>query len=456
MEKIKKFLLLIVIAALGYFGYSHYTNKDVGDKPADSTWHNTGKVTLRISSGNTGGGHADFSPAIGSLLAPGQTWPNVNGGDYGYLVIDILNGPTYLTTTTVHWKGPKPDYKPIDPPVSEDGSDKPDNLLKFTKNGDGTYNVEYTKTSVSAPPTIGLINWEGGQTGKSPFATPASYWVQDYGFEDTTRWTSDGTSTVQGTQETGSDKYGYNYGSRAYPVNILNEAYAVNNDAYGVGMNGVWQIDIKIGSNGGVGSPDSSYCETFYLAERADMIWDVKNYLDDSPEGGSRAKSQYGREIDIMETKWQPTGPQVNLPNGDPTNTLSQMGWNTDLAGKHGYNKLATTWDSLYKAPGTDFATFGVAILSEGLYFYGYKGATQVYCIGPLVEKNDNYTQKNPFVPYIGTWTNQDLGKPGAYKKAIPGGFSTSYKNFIYVAEDDAKIKGKNPKDNPEAFGKTL
>ena len=64
--------------------------------------------------------------------------------------------------------------------------------------------------------------------------------------------------------------------------------------------------------------------------------------------------------------------------------------------------------------------------------------------------------QKNPFVPYIGTWTNQDLGKPGAYKKAIPGGFSTSYKNFIYVAEDDAKIKGKNPKDNPEAFGKTL
>lgn len=453
----KKLLLLLVllvfITGCGLFTLCCNTGK-VDTKPADSTWKNTSTaVSYRISSGNPGDGHQDFSPPVGSLLAPNATWKDVNGGDYGYLVIDIMNGTTYLTTTTVHWKGPQPDYKPIDPPVSEGSDNKPDNLLKFTKNADGSYDVQYTKTSISAPPTTGLINWKGGQTGKTPFATPGSYWVQDYGFNDSTRWTSDGTSAIQGTQETGSDKYGWNYGSRAYPVNILNAQFDVNDDAYGVALTGVWQIDIKIGSDGGKVMPDSAYCETFYLAERKDMIWDVANYLDDSAEGGSRSGSQYGREIDIMETKWKPNGPQVNLPNGNPSTSESQMGWSTDNTITPGFQ--ATTWDLLYGAPATDYATFGVAILTDGLYFYGYKGDTQIYCIGPIVEKNDGYKQTNPFVPYIGTWTDQDLGnKKTGFKHGIPGGFSTSYKNFIYVTQE--KIGTNNPKANPKAFGPNL
>ena len=34
--------------------------------------------------------------------------------------------------------------------------------------------------------------------------------------------------------------------------------------------------------------------------------------------------------------------------------------------------------------------------------------------------------------------------------------FETGYKNYIYLAQDDSKIVGKNPKDNPEAFGSVL
>tara|TARA_R100001463_G_scaffold36431_3_gene78700 strand:+ start:835 stop:2235 length:1401 start_codon:yes stop_codon:yes gene_type:complete len=464
----KKILALIVIGVIGYFGYSYYTDNNVGDKPADSTWHNTGEATLRVSKGNVPDpykpGHDDFSPAVGTLLAPDSTWTNVNGGDWGYLVVDILNGTAYLTTTTVKWKdasGTK-----LDPPVSEAGDGTPDNLLKFTPNSDGSYNVEYTKTAIPTPPTTGLIDWSGGQTGKSPFATPGSYWVQDYNFDDTTRWTSDGTSTVQGTQQTGNNKYGFNYGSRAYPVNILNDNYDIDNNAYGVGMDGVWQIDIKVGSNGGLkGTLDTLYCETFYIAERVNMIWNNKYYLDNSPKGGSNKYSQYGREIDIMETKWQPTGPQVNLPNGNSSNPQSQMSWNTDLSGTDGYNHLATVWDSMYTTfpKPTTYATFGVAILSDGLYFYGYNDkGKQVYCDGPHPQKNDGYKQTGPFVPYIGTWTRQNLGSCDAtdpkctdpFKPGTAGDFSTSYKNFKYATS--ASMGTNNPKDHPELFGPGL
>ena len=59
---------------------------------------------------------------------------------------------------------------------------------------------------------------------------------------------------------------------------------------------------------------------------------------------------------------------------------------------------------------------------------------------------NTTYVQEGNFVAYIGTWG------PGGKS----GGFSTGYNNFIYLPQDDAKIVGKNPKDNPEAFGPAL
>ena len=61
---------------------------------------------------------------------------------------------------------------------------------------------------------------------------------------------------------------------------------------------------------------------------------------------------------------------------------------------------------------------------------------------------NKAYTQKYPFVPYIGTWTGNST--------TTSGGFKTGYNNFVYLKSTDSKISGKNPKDNPEAFGSVL
>ena len=35
------------------------------------------------------------------------------------------------------------------------------------------------------------------------------------------------------------------------------------------------------------------------------------------PNASGGATGGIGREIDILETKWQPSGPQINLPNGE-------------------------------------------------------------------------------------------------------------------------------------------
>ena len=185
------------------------------------------------------------------------------------------------------------------------------------------------------------------------------------------------------------------------------------------------------------------FCETFYLAERINMMWNNKYYLDGSDEGGSSAGSQYGREIDIMETSWNggsktEVGPQFNLPNGKNT------GWNINNPITTAKGIMKAQWSQFYGAPATDFATFGVAILDDGLYFYGYKGDTQIYAYGPVVEDN-TYKQVGPFVPYIGTWCLKD--------NRTAGGFETGYKNFIYKSKSD--VTG-NPIDNPESFGPGL
>ena len=136
---------------------------------SNQTWKNTSSQgTLRVSQGNPQSGHQDFSPTVGTELAPNGTWNNVNGGDWAYLVLDILNGTTYLTTTTVHFTDPV-GGAPLDPPVSMDGNNKPDSVLTFTKVGDNSYDVSYGKSSYPPPYTTGLIDWTGGQTGIKTF-----------------------------------------------------------------------------------------------------------------------------------------------------------------------------------------------------------------------------------------------------------------------------------------------
>jgi len=443
----------ILILLLSIFVIS-CNNKKYGENPNyPMAWH------LDVKEGSLGGWNTgpNGSPQQNSpALEAGAVYGYVSTGDDNWLSINGYSeaGGTqgYLFNETIEIDGGKP--------VPQDKTKAPKNCMdcltfeyvKDTIISPATTAVHFYNVSFinkAAPYTEGLIDWTSGQTGK----VPGSVWTSDYNFEDKGRWTSDGTSTVQGTQQTGDSVYGYNYGSRAYPVNVLDAQYNTDDNAYGVAMNGVWQIDIMIGSNGGSSSPDNLFCETFYLAERVNQYWDNKYYLDDSPQGGSRANSQYGREIDIMETKWQKEGPQANLPNGNTSDPKSHMSWNTDLSGTDGYNKQESTWDKVYTAGfpnATTYATFGVAILDEGLYFYAYDDeGNWLYADGPHVEKNDSYIQTGPFVPYIGTWTNQDTKtQPG-----LEGGFSTSYKNFIYKKKTE--VSG-NPITNKSGFGPGL
>jgi len=180
---------------------------------------------------------------------------------------------------------------------------------------------------------------------------------------------------------------------------------------------------MKLGSTG-----DGNFCETFYLSERKNMAPGPSNYLD-----GSGSASDFGREIDIMESRWQPAGPQANLPTGGNT----QWG---DYS-----NKLMGSWSDVGGLPMQDYVIFGVLIRDDNLWFYGYKPDGSQWYTSDAIPKDSSYEQQGPFVPYIGTWG-----------KGADGGFSTCYKDFVYLAADDAMIADKNPVANPEAFGNAL
>lgn len=454
MKKTILILLLLIFAVscnnnkvFNGINVSEYPN--VGDTP-DEVWVNSSTVAWLETSKDDS--HDGQKPAPGVVLAPGDKWEEVNGGGNSYLVINVYdgdpnNGGNYLTTATVHWNiGCAPwTATPPTTMTCPDGETCPpscptaDGILKITQNG-GEYDVLYTGNIVTKPPVISN-NWSSGMGNTNEtLITPGSYWVQDYGFDDTGRWVANGDYVAQNTSNSPVAEKP-TFGSRAYPIDILNDSYKFDDQAPGTGYDGVWQIDIQIGSNSEV-APDSLYCETFYIAERKDLSWGSKYYSDGSPAGGENG---WSTEIDIMETKWQKTGPQVNIPVGGGT------GWNPN------YTKITTPnglqvgkWtDAGAKNAGgpiPDFATFGAQIVNDSLYFYGYlPGKTDTWYVeGPIVRDN-SYVQKHPFVPYIGTWTDSTT--------TVAGGFETKYKNFIYKKSSD--VVG-NPATHPENFGPGL
>ena len=456
----KKLLLLLLITFL-FIGCSN--NKvngiqlsdypSLGDTP-DEVWVNTHAIAWLETSPDDN--HPGQKPAPGTTLAPGAKWDAVNGGGNSYLVINIYDGdPTkggnYLKTATAHWNIGCPDWTALDPPKTmtcPEGKTCPndcpvaDNILNITKNG-GEYDVKYTGNIITKPPVVSN-NWSSGMGNKNEtLVTPGSYWVQDYGFDDVGRWTVNGEYVEQSTD---SSKIASQptYGSRAYPIDILDASYKFDSLAPGTGFDGVWQIDIQIGSNSGV-APDSLYCETFYIAERQNLLWGASQYSDGSPKGGPAG---WSTEIDIMETKWQKTGPQVNIPTGGNPST----GWNdnyTKITGPNGLQvgKWTVAGATNAGGPTPDFVTFGAQIVDKNLYFYGYlPGDTKTWYVeGPIVRDNTKYTQKYPFVPYIGTWTDTTTH--------VAGGFVTKYKNFIY--KKASEVTG-TPITNPENFGPGL
>ena len=315
------------------------------------------------------------------------------------------------------------------------------------------------------PAVIPNAGWANGLgNAESIGVNGMGFWAIDYGMDfipnsedpNDYRWYANDNAIWQSTKNI----TGYGYCSLAYAVQLQQDATTgewSGAEGTGVAHDGCWQIDIKIGSNGTLNTlvgGDGTFCETFYLAERKELYPGVANYLDGSAAGGDGG---YGREIDIMETSWNgygatmstAPGPQVNLPTGNNTGWLINA-----VNGNDGVNQKGADWSEVGGAPTPDFVTFGILIRGDYLWFYANKpNGDQWYCIGPITKSNTTYEQAGPFVPYIGTWNN---GSPSPGDVIPDGEFVTGYKNFVYVAESDAKIAGFNPKDNPEKFGPAL
>ena len=229
-------------------------------------------------------------------------------------------------------------------------------------------------SSIVLPVPAALTNagWASGMGNAASKATASdSFWLSDYG-ADPGRWTVQPSGGIAMT----TALINGGHASRAHPgyISQSSPSWKVNSPpdtplAPGTAFDGVWQIDMKIGSNGG-----GDYCEgrpslrrprpmrnysdrhetrptqTFYLAERFDMTPSSSNYRDGNGGNGGG----YSREIDIMETKWQPTGPQANCPTGDNT------GWTSSFN-----SHQMGSWSDVGGAPTPNFVTFGCMIRGD-------------------------------------------------------------------------------------------
>merc|ERR1711988_1548625 len=107
-------------------------------------------------------------------------------------------------------------------------------------------------------------------------------------------------------------------------------------------------------------------------------------------DGSGSATGGNGREIDIMESKWKPEGPQANLPTADGT----QWG---DFS-----SKQMGKWSDVGSSPLKDYVIFGVLIRDDNLWFYGYKpDGSQWYASDPI-PKSRHMTRSRHLCPTLG------------------------------------------------------
>lgn len=383
---------------------------------------------IKGGSRSVGGTAQALSPPRGTVISPSAAY------DYclfSYLVVNIRSesgdGP-YLGTASISVR------------TAPNGVDKylyDDNgLLTFTYNdaeseypGANPWNYRRVMdiTYKAAPaPVISNDGWGSGMRNSEATAVAGNdYWLQDYGMDEPGRWTVKHGAICQTTRALPGGSP--NQGSRAYPAALekSNDVWSYSQSSNGAGFTGAWQIAMKCGSNGA-----GNFCETFYLSERLNMTPGPSNYGD-----GSGSAKFLSREIDIMETRWKPDGPQANLPTGGG----SQYG---DFVGMQ-----MGKWDDIGGLPmkGDDYATFGCLVREDNMWFYGYKPNGELWYVSDAIPKDSTWKQEGPLVPYIGTWGS---GPDGV--------FDTCYKDFVYVKTDNAAILNKNPKENPEAFGPAL
>lgn len=390
-------------------------------------WNNTSPYDLEITSVSGPGA----SPAAGTVIAAGTSVSGFIGTDFEFDIL-VASGSDVLGHSTVE--------------VLNNGTDDylsdTNNIALFSYNSDDSaasgYTVNWQDVTIDlAPPVISNEGWTSGMGNTSPTATPGqNFWALDYGSEEG-RWTIEGGAAYQSNMSVDYGS-GINYGSRAYPVSL--DANYQPSYGPGSGFDGLWQMDIKIGSDG---QSDNSFCETFYLAERADPSVGSQYYSDGSPAGGDAG---WSREIDIMETRWNgggKVGPQINLPTGNGT------GWTSDDTY---FDAVLGEWSDIGGAPMEQFATFGILIRGDSLWIYAYKPDGSLWYSTEAIPKQSDYDQQHPFVPYIGTW-----GDPSVLgSDTIDTLFKTGYKNFIYLSANDPLIADANPLANPSTFGPTL
>jgi hypothetical protein len=436
---------LIDTSGLLSFNYSESYSSNISDPPYYISgqlitvnlptwgWNNDSPYDIEF----TAVSGTDATPAVGTVIASGDRLGGIMGTEFEFNVL-VAGGTEILGSSVIS--------------VGVDTSGNSylydlSNLATFTYNSDDSAASGYTAnwqdlTIDLAPPVISNDGWTSGMGNTSPAATPGqSFWALDYGSE-AGRWTIQNGVASQSNAPIDSGG-GTNFGSRAFPVSL--DANYQTSYGPGSGFDGLWQMDIKIGSTG---SSDNSFVETFYLAERKDPRVGPQYYADGSPDGGPAG---WSREIDIMETRWNSggkVGPQLNLPTGQG-NGGPFTGWTTDDTY---YNTVLGEWSDIGGAPMEQFATFGILIRGNSLWIYAYKpDGTLWYSTEEVIEQSD-YVQTAPFVPYIGTWANPDvLGSA-----TINDRFETGYKNFIYLPADSPLIVSANPFDNPNAFGPNL
>lgn len=399
--------------------------------------------SLKVTGGTPCQGK-DLSPKVGECINAGYP--------YGYVLFDKLTVDVY---SGPDGKGENLKSITIEVVVN--------NGNKYPYDASGILIMDYSKEksiykpnwwecrnyfSVTAPslhvlPRLPIITneWYSGQgnTNSKP-VVGESFWVIDYG-DDPGRWTAENGSIYQSTAGSSG-----NFSSRAFPVKIAgNNPDWTFSGGVGVAKEGVWQIDIKIGSNGNL-----PFCETFYLAERFDFHWGPEYYSDGQGggEGEKKVHTGFSREIDIMETGWKPSGPQINLPGDGGTKEHPQPVTSWNPFDPNFKSVSLKPWTDVGGAPTDGFITFGCLIRDDELWLYAYLWDGQQWYCTPAIKRAGPYIQGSPFVPYIGTWCDKN--------NKTSEGWKTGYHNFIYLPPDDPKIAGKNPRDNPEAFGLPL
>jgi len=409
-----------------------------GDDPYIMVWNidKGAGVSLKVTGGQEWEGQA-ISPKVGESVNEGY--------HYDYVIFQTLNVDIYtgasgggqkLGSTTIEMVTKDGNTYPLD---SKGLINLKYNPSKSTYPGPTAWQnrnwFDITYVGVAPPSVLTNEGWNNGLGNSSSVAvTDESFFVTDYGDENG-RWTAQDGAIYQSTATIDN-----NVASRAYVVKLVEGQSSWSYEqGIGVAKDGLWQIDIKCGSNG-----EKPYCETFYIAERKNLAPGVSNYLDG--HGGGKGGGGNGREIDIMETQWNgcdgcttDMGPQVSLGNAD-----GGTYWNQTEAQNIRVNNAQ--WSDI-GGINSGFATYGVLIRGNNLWLYAYKpDGTFWYSTDAIPNTNTTYVQEGNFVPYIGTWS----------KPATAGDFKTGYNNFIYLDADDDKIKGLNPKDNPEAFGAVL